>query len=190
MNGTFLTDPGKVTVSNGSGNITFDNNDQTLQITNLTLPRQNPATPESEILTITAEVTIPKTTTPGTYLNQSFLTDLPAIYPPSIPSDYPSSAPYEDPTPVEVTEPIANNPNVLLVKRITKINDATTTNGGDDLAIYNQDSSNPYDDNKVDITELPEKDGDPKPDTDKWIDTTEDTNSTFLIGGINGGKVE
>ncbi|MEL6459142.1 MAG: GEVED domain-containing protein [Cyanobacteria bacterium J06621_15] len=190
VNGTFLTDPGKVTVSNGSGNITFDNNDQTLQITNLTLPRQNPATPESEILTITAEVTIPKTTTPGTYLNQSFLTDLPAIYPPSIPSDYPSSAPYEDPTPVEVTEPIANNPNVLLVKRITKINDATTTNGGDDLAIYNQDNSNPYDDNKVDITELPENDGDPKPDTDKWKDTTSDTSSNFLIGGINGGKVE
>ena len=190
VNGNFLTDPGKVTVSNGSGNITFDNNNQTLQITNLTLPGQNPATPESEALTIIAEVTVPKTTTPGTYLNQSFLTNLPAIYPPSIPSDYPPSAPYEDPTPLEVTEPIANNPNVLLVKRITKINDSTTTNNGDDLAIYNQDNSNPYDDNKVDITELPENNGDPKPDTDNWIDTTSDTNSTFLIGGINGGKVE
>ncbi|BAY82189.1 hypothetical protein NIES267_16680 [Calothrix parasitica NIES-267] len=190
VNGNFLTDSGKVTVSNGSGNITFDNNNQTLQITNLTLPGQNPATPESEALTITAEVTVPKTTTPGTYLNQSFLTNLPAIYPPSIPSDYPPSAPYEDPTPLEVTEPIANNPNVLLVKRITKINDSTTTKNGDDLAIYNQDNSNPYDDNKVDITELPENNGDPKPDTDKWIDTISDTNSTFLIGGINGGKVE
>ncbi|MEM6753732.1 MAG: hypothetical protein AAF630_12240, partial [Cyanobacteria bacterium P01_C01_bin.38] len=190
VNGTFLTDPGKVTVSNGSGNITFDNNDQTLQITNLTLPGQNPATPESETLTITAEVTIPKTTTPGTYLNQSFLTNLPAIYPPSIPSDYPPSAPYEDPTPVEVTEPIANNPNVLLVKRITKINDDTTTINGDNLSTYNQEDSNPYDDNKLDITELPENEGDPKPDTDKWVDTTSDTSSTFLIGGINGGKVE
>ena len=81
-------------------------------------------------------------------------------------------------------------PNVLLVKRITQINGGTTTKDGDDLSIYNQDNSNPYDDNKVDITELPENNGDPKPDTDKWIDTTSDTNSTFLIGGINGGKVE
>ena len=190
VNGTFLSDSGKVTVSKGSGNITFDNNNQTLQITNLTLPGQNSATPEAEALTITAEVTVPKTTTPGTYLNQSFLTNLPAIYPPSIPSDYPPSAPYEDPTPLEVTEPIANNPNVLLVKRITQINDATTTKDGDDLSIYNQDNSNPYDDNKIEISELPENQGDPKPDTDKWVDTTSDTSSTFLIGGINGGKVE
>jgi uncharacterized repeat protein (TIGR01451 family) len=190
VNGTYLTDPGKVTVSNGSGNITFDNSNQTLQITNLTLPGQDPATPGADTITITAEVEVPKTTTPGTYLNQSFLTDLPTIYPPSIPSDYPPSAPYEDPTPVEVTEPLATNPNVLLVKRITAINDGTTTKDGDDLSTYNQDNSNPYDDNKVDITELPENQGDPKPDTDKWIDTTSDTTSTFLIGGINGGKVE
>ena len=190
VNGTFLADSGKVTVSNGSGNIAFDNSNQTLQITNLTLPGQDPATPESETLTITAEVTVPKTLTPGTYLNQSFLTNLPAIYPPSIRSDYPPSAPYEDPTPVAVTEPIANNPNVLLIKRITKINGNTTTNGGDNLSIYNQDNSNPYDDNKLEITELPENEGDPKPDTDKWFDTVEDTTSNFLIGGINGGKVE
>jgi len=83
-----------------------------------------------------------------------------------------------------------NNPNVLLIKRITKINDGITTNGGDNLSIYNQEDSNPYDDNKVEITDLPENEGDPKPDTDKWKDTTSDTSSTFLIGGINGGKVE
>ncbi|BAY82202.1 hypothetical protein NIES267_16810 [Calothrix parasitica NIES-267] len=85
---------------------------------------------------------------------------------------------------------IANNPNILLVKRITKINNGTTTNNGDNLAIYNQEDSNPYDDNKVEITDLPQNQADPKPDTDKWLDTTEDTSSTFLIGGINGGKVE
>ncbi|MEB3215592.1 MAG: SdrD B-like domain-containing protein, partial [Nostocales cyanobacterium 94392] len=82
------------------------------------------------------------------------------------------------------------NPNVLLIKRITKINDGTTTNSGDNLGIYNQEESNPYDDNKVEITELPQKREDPKPDTDKWVDTTSDTSSTFLIGGINGGKVK
>ena len=77
-----------------------------------------------------------------------------------------------------------SNPNVLLIKRITKINNATTTNSGDNLSIYNQEESNPYDDNKLD---------NPAPDpvdTDKWVDTTSDTSSTFLIGGINGGKVK
>ncbi|NJO62564.1 MAG: Cna B-type domain-containing protein [Richelia sp. RM2_1_2] len=78
----------------------------------------------------------------------------------------------------------STNPNVLLIKRITKINDDTTTNSGDDLSIYNQDNTNPYDDNKLDNPP-------PNPiDTDKWIDTTSDTSSTFLIGGINGGKVK
>ncbi|MBF2017581.1 MAG: DUF11 domain-containing protein [Rivularia sp. T60_A2020_040] len=84
----------------------------------------------------------------------------------------------------------STNPNVLLIKRITKINDGTTTNSGDNLGIYNQEESNPYDDNKIDITELPQNESDPKPDTDKWVDTTSDTSSTFLIGGINGGKVK
>ncbi|AFY56043.1 conserved repeat protein [Rivularia sp. PCC 7116] len=81
-------------------------------------------------------------------------------------------------------EAIANNPNILLIKRITKINNGITTNNGDNLAIYNQEDSNPYDDNKLD---------NPAPDpvdTDKWLGTTSDTSSTFLIGGIDGGKVE
>lgn len=186
---------GNITVSNGTGDFSFDNNNQTLVINNLTLPGQVAnqdanGNPILEALTITAEVTIPKTTTPGTYNNQSFLTNLPAQYPPSIPSDYPRSPAFEDPTPVDVTEPIANNPNVLLVKRITKINDGTASTGGDNLAIYNQDNSNPYDDNKVEIADLPQQPTDPKPDTDKWFDTTSDTNSNFLIGGINGGKVK
>ncbi|MBE9216711.1 hypothetical protein IQ247_29345 [Plectonema cf. radiosum LEGE 06105] len=186
---------GNVSVSNGTGNVSFSNDNQTLAITNLTLPGQvvnqdTNGNPVLESLTITAEVTVPKTTTPGTYNNQSFLTNLPLQYPPSIPSDYPRSPAFEDPTPLDVTEAIATNPNVLLIKRITKINDGTTTNAGDNLATYNQEESNPYDDNKVEITELPQKREDPKPDTDKWVDTTSDTSSTFLIGGINGGKVK
>ena len=77
-----------------------------------------------------------------------------------------------------------------IVKRITKINDSTTTNDGDDLSIYNQEDSNPYDDNKVDIAEFSDNKNDPKPDTNKWVDTISDTSSTFLIGGINGGQVK
>ena len=79
---------------------------------------------------------------------------------------------------------VCGDPNVLLVKRITQINSNTTTKDGDDLSIYNQDNSNPYDDNKLDNPAVEPV------DTNKWKDTTSDTNSTFLIGGIDGGKVE
>lgn len=72
----------------------------------------------------------------------------------------------------------ANNPNVILVKRITAINHSVTTNGGDELDKYKDDPNNPYDDNTLD-TPTP----DPK-DTDKWPNP-----NTFLIGGIDGGKV-
>ncbi|WP_242045808.1 MULTISPECIES: beta strand repeat-containing protein [unclassified Calothrix] len=72
-----------------------------------------------------------------------------------------------------------SNPNVLLVKRITKINNATTTNGGDNLAAYINEAGNPYDDNTLDNPTPPAK-----PDTDKWPDP-----NTLLIGGVNGGKI-
>ncbi|GEM_PF-1400039 len=79
---------------------------------------------------------------------------------------------------------VCGNPNVLLVKRITKVNGNTTTNDGDNLAIYNQDNSNPYDDNDITVPE-PASETDPRKDTNFWPDP-----NTFLIGGINGGKVE
>ncbi|BAY61052.1 hypothetical protein NIES22_11130 [Calothrix brevissima NIES-22] len=72
-----------------------------------------------------------------------------------------------------------SNPNVLLVKRITEINNATTTNGGDNLAAYINQASNPYDDNTLDNPAPPAK-----TDTDKWP-----APNTFLIGGVNGGKI-
>jgi uncharacterized repeat protein (TIGR01451 family) len=75
-------------------------------------------------------------------------------------------------------------PNLLLVKRITGINGLTTTNGGDNLAIYKNEPSNPYDDNLVTSTALT------PPDTDKWPNTTGSTDSTFLIGGTNGGTIK
>jgi uncharacterized repeat protein (TIGR01451 family) len=80
---------------------------------------------------------------------------------------------------VTTTVARATNPNVLLVKRITAINGGTTTVGGDNLALYKDDPSNPYDDNRFD---------DPVPvpiDTNQWIDP-----NTFLIGGINGGNIK
>ncbi len=90
----------------------------------------------------------------------------------------------EDPTPATVTMPFSrpDNPNVLLIKRITAVNGLTTTNNGDNLAVYKDEDSNPYDDNNITITN-------PNPpttpaDTDKWPNPP-----TFLIGGTNGGNV-
>jgi uncharacterized repeat protein (TIGR01451 family) len=81
---------------------------------------------------------------------------------------------------------VASNPNVLLVKRITSINNSTTTRGGDNLAVYKDEASNPYDDNQITVTS-------PNPpttpaDTDKWVDT-DNNGEPDLIGGINGGNV-
>ncbi|MEM7712312.1 MAG: hypothetical protein AAF349_01740 [Cyanobacteria bacterium P01_A01_bin.68] len=91
---------------------------------------------------------------------------------------------------------ILGSPNVLLVKRITGVKPdeateyTTTTRDGDSLAGYVNDPANFYDDNKLDYQEPDPNDTQfPTKDTDKWPNTTEDTSSTFLIGGINGGKV-
>ena len=80
---------------------------------------------------------------------------------------------------------IPQNPNVLLVKRITQINNDTASSGGDDLAGYiNQDDvTNPYDDNDITVAD-PVDPTDPPKDTDQWPDPT-----TNLIGGIDGGNV-
>jgi uncharacterized repeat protein (TIGR01451 family) len=75
----------------------------------------------------------------------------------------------------------SNNPNLLLVKRITAINSSTTTSGGDNLAIYKHEASNPYDDNVVTSPALT------PPDTDKWPVSN---SFPFMIGGTNGGNVK
>jgi len=62
---------------------------------------------------------------------------------------------------------INSEPLLLLVKRITAINGQTTTVGGDNLAIFNDDPADPNDNNP------------------NWPDP-----NTNLIGGINGGQVE
>ncbi|MEM1252859.1 MAG: SdrD B-like domain-containing protein [Cyanobacteria bacterium P01_H01_bin.21] len=80
---------------------------------------------------------------------------------------------------------IPQNPNVLLVKRITQINNDTVSAGGDDLSGYiNQDDvTNPYDDNDITVAD-PVDPTDPPKDTDQWPDP-----NTNLIGGIDGGNV-
>ncbi len=80
------------------------------------------------------------------------------------------------------TTQVCSNSNLLLVKRITALNNGTATRNGDVLNVYKDDPANPYDDNQITVTN-------PNPptlpaDTDKWPNP-----STFLIGGINGGYV-
>ena len=84
---------------------------------------------------------------------------------------------------VEYNLAVTTNPNVLLVKRITAVNGSTSTFDGDNLAVYKDEATNPYDDNNITVTN-------PNPpttpaDTENWPDP-----NTFLIGGINGGKVK
>jgi uncharacterized repeat protein (TIGR01451 family) len=80
--------------------------------------------------------------------------------------------------------PLSGDPNVLLVKRITAINGSTSTLNGDDLAIYKDEASNPYDDNSITIPNQPTP-TDPRKDTDKWPNI-----STFMLGGTNGGHIK
>jgi uncharacterized repeat protein (TIGR01451 family) len=78
------------------------------------------------------------------------------------------------------------HPNLLLVKRITRINGSQLIGSQYDLSGYINSSSNFDDDNVLNESTNPLK-----PDTDKWPNTALDgTNSTFLIGGLSGGTVK
>jgi uncharacterized repeat protein (TIGR01451 family) len=80
--------------------------------------------------------------------------------------------------------PMVNNPNVLLVKRITGINGNTTTFGGDSLAGYIDELTNAYDDNIITIPTQPTPSA-PPIDTANWP-----TLNSFMLGGINGGNIK
>ncbi len=71
-----------------------------------------------------------------------------------------------------------NNPNVLLVKRITNINGSTATLNGQNLSSYYDEPNNPYDDNVLSVPAIS------PPDTDQWPNP-----ATFLVGGTDGGNV-
>jgi uncharacterized repeat protein (TIGR01451 family) len=79
----------------------------------------------------------------------------------------------------------ATNPNLLLVKRITGINGLPQKRSGAPLNAYENDTTNPYDDNKNDTPKAPYT----KPSTNKWPDTIQDQSSNFLLGSIDGGTI-
>ena len=139
IDGTFT---GKFTISNGSGNVSFNNNNQTIQISDLIIPAQTQADGGEELI-VTAEVKIARSLAAGEYFNQSSISNLPSQYPSTLVSDYPPSAAYEDPTPLQVTAPL--EPNLLLIKRITAINpgrenEVTFDSFIDDGTANNQDN--------------------------------------------------
>ena len=110
VNGTYTG-----TINTPSGTVALSNSDRTLTISDVSLAPQS-------LTTITAEVAIPESTTPETYYNQAEIQGLPTGFVSVIESDYPTSSLFGDPTPIEVIEPVASDPNLLLVKRITAIN--------------------------------------------------------------------
>ena len=159
---------GNFTVSNGSGTVSFGNDNQTVQISGLTIPAQTQATEGGEKVTITTEVRVSPSLATGDYYNQAFISNLPSNYPSILPSDYPPSASYEDPTPLSVTE--ALEPNLLLVKRITAINPGQSQS--DEVlfnSFVNDDSNN---------------DGNPNNDPDNDPNWPEGDN-TYLRGAVN-----
>jgi uncharacterized repeat protein (TIGR01451 family) len=83
--------------------------------------------------------------------------------------------------------PISSNPNLLLVKRITKINNQA-------FMTYKQEDDNPYDDNVLEPNLAPNPQTSvphyPTADTTYWPGTNGKTDSTFLIGEINGVSVK
>ncbi|MEO0375746.1 MAG: GEVED domain-containing protein, partial [Cyanobacteria bacterium P01_A01_bin.17] len=84
---------------------------------------------------------------------------------------------------VTITAAAANDPNLLLVKRITRIN-GQTTNGSIDLDVYVNAPDYPYDDNDLDNPA-------PNPiDTENWPNTPNSTTSGFLRGQTNGGETQ
>ncbi len=71
-----------------------------------------------------------------------------------------------------------SNPNVLLVKRITAINDLQSKTTGESIAGY--EHFNTYDDNVISSPAVT------PPDTDKWPNAA----TGFLLGTTNGGNVK
>jgi uncharacterized repeat protein (TIGR01451 family) len=93
-------------------------------------------------------------------------------------SNLPLSAHADVPSPTPITFPTSSNPNILLVKRITAINNQN-------IITYQQEESNPYDDNVIEPLLAPTPNY-PKADTTKWPNTIGKTSSSFLIGAISG----
>ncbi|ABW30179.1 conserved domain protein [Acaryochloris marina MBIC11017] len=94
----------------------------------------------------------------------------------------------DDPTDIDVVEP--TDPNLILIKRITRIN-GVTTNGAVDLDVYIDDVNSPYDDN---VDEVPPFAAQPDPnqdDTTNWPDADSlNGPDDYLKGVIDAGEVQ
>lgn len=103
-------------------------------------------------------------------------------------SDDPTTSTQNDPTDIDVVEP--TDPNLILIKRITRIN-GVTTNGAVNLDVYVDDANSPYDDN---IDETPPFAGQPNPnqdDTANWPDADLlNGPDDYLKGVIDAGEVK
>jgi hypothetical protein len=74
-----------------------------------------------------------------------------------------------------------NIPNLILVKRITRVSGTTTTSDGVSTLGYVNDPNNPYDDNTIDSP------GVTPPDTTLW--PTDSAGNPLLAGAIAGGRI-
>jgi uncharacterized repeat protein (TIGR01451 family) len=75
------------------------------------------------------------------------------------------------------------NPNLLLVKRITRVNGSTTTSDGLNTLGYIDDPNNPYDDNTISNPAVTPA------DTSSW--PTDGANQHPLLAGVtNGGQIK
>jgi uncharacterized repeat protein (TIGR01451 family) len=97
-------------------------------------------------------------------------------------SDYVTGDSNDSSTVSTMTVATVNNPNVLLVKRITAVN-GSSTNGSVALNTYDPDPTYPYDKNVIQAGLNP-------PSTDLWPNTTGATSSTFLMGARDGGTTK
>jgi uncharacterized repeat protein (TIGR01451 family) len=84
-----------------------------------------------------------------------------------------------DEDPIQAT--VTSSPNLLLVKRITHINESTT-HDGKDLAAYTDITNYPYDDN------TPDNPAPNPPDTDKWpLPLSQSLPGAVSAGNVNPG---
>ena len=180
VNSTIRQD-GVLTTTPLGGTLNIYGGSNILDITDFSIPA-------GVIVTLSVDVVIPNNTPQGTLYNQAMITSIPPGFGGGVGttrSDYPNTPAYGDPTPLEIV--FGNSPNVLLVKRITAINESKINRQDPgnivQLDRYDEDDTFPYDDN------LPEA-GTSPPDTDLWPNTTFDTDSTFLIGARDGGITE
>jgi uncharacterized repeat protein (TIGR01451 family) len=135
------------------------------------------ANPNSSNITYTSGATIP---VGGCTMKLNVTAIVPGVYTNTIPIGALKTNNGNNLQPATATL-TSGNANILLVKRITAVNGATGTStaiGGDPIAGYTNDSTNPYDDNTLDTPA-------PTPrDTQYWPNP-----NTFLVGAINGGQI-